>query len=363
MESPELSFTLVYVVFCLCFVFTPTEFHSAGLTIQNLFSSWLGSEDLGFVQYHVRRTTVTLLVHSALPIGYYMGMCVAAPDRNLGYVFQVSPAPDGWRAFLLLSLCVQVTSWMFIIYWSRHHWHNHPISRALEAHMHPSHSDWCSVAASINTEFRRIDKFATGAPGARVIVTDSWVLKVTTYHVYVALQSECHVTVTESRQHQLSPDSASPAQILTLRVDSINPAVKPFDIRLQSTEYGDLREKLHAPIRNAANVVIHQTISELFLETFRAQVELNQPYPLPTGQEVESCIGCMQVLACTKLVKLCHTDDCQQCFCRPMWCLSCLGRWFASRQDQQRPETWLSSTVPCPTCRARFCILDVCAVR
>ncbi|XP_040904936.1 E3 ubiquitin-protein ligase TM129 [Toxotes jaculatrix] len=366
MESPELSFTLAYIVFCLCFVFTPNEFRSAGLTIQNLFSSWLGSEDVGFVQYHVRRTSVTVLVHSVLPLGYYMGMCIAAPEKNLGYIHQVS---DSWRAFLVLSLCLQLASWTLVIYWSRHHWHNHPISRSLQAHVQPPHSSWGQVAANINTEFRRIDKFATGAPGARVIVTDTWVLKVTTYHVYMALQRDCHVTVTESRQHQLNPDSASPAQILTLRVESINPAVRPFDIRLNSTEYAELREKLRAPIRNSANVVIHQTISELFLETFRAQVDLNQPYRLPSGQELEPCIGCMQVPANTKLVRLCHTEgadnesDCQQCFCRPMWCLSCLGRWFASRQDQQRPETWLSSKVPCPTCRATFCILDVCVVR
>lgn len=144
--------------------------------------------------------------------------------------------------------------------------------------------------------------------------------QVTTYHIYMASQTDCHVTVTQSRQHQLSPDSASPIQFLTLRVNSINPAIRPFDIRyniyrrvfvclrisrrkpllshhpvcqvhlsaavfrLNSTEYAELREKLHAPIRNAANVVIHQTISELFLDTFRAQVDLNQPYTLPSGQ-------------------------------------------------------------------------------
>ncbi|XP_042349106.1 E3 ubiquitin-protein ligase TM129 isoform X1 [Plectropomus leopardus] len=365
MESPELTFTLAYLVFSLCFVFTPNEFRSAGLTVQNLFSSWLGSEDVGFIQYHVRRTSITVLVHSALPLGYYMGMSIAAPEKNLGYIHQVS---DSWRAFLLLSLCLQLASWTLVIYWSRHHWHNHPISRALQAHIQPPHSSWGSVASSVNTEFRRIDKFATGAPGARVIVTDSWVFKVTTYYIHMALQNECHVTVTESRQHQLSPDSPSPTQILTLRVDSINPAARPFDIRLNSTEYAELREKLHAPIRNSPNVVIHQTMSELFLETFRAQVELNQPYTPPSGQEMEPCIGCMQVPAGTKLVRLCHTEgaenesECQQCFCRPMWCLSCLCRWFASRQDQQRPETWLSSRVPCPTCRAKFCILDICVV-
>lgn len=85
---------------------------------------------------------------------------------------------SSWRVFLLLSLCLQLTSWTLVIYWARRHWHNHPISCVLQAHVQPPHLGWGSVAASVNTEFRRIDKFATGAPGARVIVTDSWVLKV-----------------------------------------------------------------------------------------------------------------------------------------------------------------------------------------
>ena len=69
MDSPELSFTLFYVVLALCFVFTPTEFRAAGITVQRVFAAWLGSEHAGFVQYHVRRTSVTALVHSALPLG------------------------------------------------------------------------------------------------------------------------------------------------------------------------------------------------------------------------------------------------------------------------------------------------------
>lgn len=60
-------------------------------------------------------------------------------------------------------------------------------------------------------------------------------------------------------------------------------------LRLNSAEYAELREKLHAPIRNSANVVIHQTISELFLETFRVQVELNGLYTLPSGQVQYYC--------------------------------------------------------------------------
>lgn len=54
--------------------------------------------------------------------------------------------------------------------------------------------------------------------------------------------------------------------------------------RLNSTEYGELREKLRAPISNAANVVIHQSLSDLFLETFTSLVEINQTYHVPSTQ-------------------------------------------------------------------------------
>lgn len=69
MESPAVTFTLAYVVFSVCFVFPPDEVRSAGLTVQSLLAAWLGSEDAAFVQYHLRRSTGTLLAHSLLPLG------------------------------------------------------------------------------------------------------------------------------------------------------------------------------------------------------------------------------------------------------------------------------------------------------
>ncbi|KAG3277066.1 E3 ubiquitin-protein ligase TM129 [Ictidomys tridecemlineatus] len=362
MDSPEVTFTLAYLVFAVCFVFTPNEFHSAGLTVQNLLSGWLGSEDAAFVSYHLRRTAATLLCHSLLPLGYYVGMCCAASEKRL---YSPSHAPEAWQLFLLLAVTLPSVASILIYYWSQDQWTCHPLARTLALYALPQ-SGWQAVAASINTEFRRIDKFATGVPGARVIVTDTWVMKVTTYRVHVAQQQDVHLTVTESRQHELSPDSNLPVQLLTICVVSASPSVQPFDIRLNSTEYGELCEKLRAPIRSAANVVIHQSLGDLFLETFASLVEVNPAYSVPSSQELEACIGCMQTRASVKLVKTCQepaVGECQQCYCRPMWCLTCMGKWFASRQDPQRPDTWLASRVPCPTCRARFCILDVCTVR
>ncbi|XP_069779857.1 E3 ubiquitin-protein ligase TM129 [Narcine bancroftii] len=359
MMAPEAVFTLLYVVVAFCFVLTPTEFRSAGLTVQDLLSEQLGSEQLGFVHYHLRRTAATLAVHSVLPLGYYAGMCFASSDEK--YYFLVS---KGWIIYLVIAVLFPAIVSIVVWYWSLNHWGNHPIARSLAYYALPQ-SSWRAVASSVNMEFRRIDKFASGAPGARVIVTDTWVMKVTTYHVHIAQQQDIHLTLTESRQHELCPDLNTPVQFLTIRVGTINPHITPFDIRLNSTEYGELREKLHTPIRNAHNVVIHQSLSDMFLDTFKIQVELNQRYHLSGNQEMEPCIGCMQTTANIKLVKVCmdpNEGECQQCYCRPMWCLICMGKWFASRQDQQHPETWLSNLVPCPTCRSKFCILDIAIV-
>nr|XP_033807079.1 E3 ubiquitin-protein ligase TM129 isoform X4 [Geotrypetes seraphini] len=226
MESPEATFTLAYVLFAVCFVFTPNEFRSAGLTVQSLFSAWLGTEDAAFLQYHIRRSTATILAHSLLPLGYYLGMCFAAAEKQLYYIHN---ATDGWKIFFVLALLLPTVTGLLAYYWSWNGWANHPLARTLSHHVLPQ-SSWRAVASSINTEFRRIDKFATGAPGARVIVTDTWVMKVSTYNVYIAQQQDIHLTVTASQQHEMSPDLNTPVQFITIRVASVNPHVKSFDI-------------------------------------------------------------------------------------------------------------------------------------
>ena len=67
--SVYVFYTLVYCFFSLCFIAPPAEFVNAGLTIQALFSSYLGSEDVTFVQYHIKRTAFTAAFHSLLPLG------------------------------------------------------------------------------------------------------------------------------------------------------------------------------------------------------------------------------------------------------------------------------------------------------
>jgi len=69
--SPAVAFSLFYWLVAFCFIASPTEFQSAGITIQNLFASWLGSETTSFVDYHIRRTATTIIFHASLPLGKY----------------------------------------------------------------------------------------------------------------------------------------------------------------------------------------------------------------------------------------------------------------------------------------------------
>ena len=51
--------------------------------------------------------------------------------------------------------------------------------------------------------------------------------------------------------------------------------------RLNATEYSDLKEKLHSPIRMARDVVIKQSLSDRFLDAFKKQVDENDVFVKP----------------------------------------------------------------------------------
>lgn len=68
-NSSVAVYTLFYLAITLCFVFKTKEFISAGLTVEHFFEKLLGNEFDNFVFYNIRRTSLTLIVHSFLPFG------------------------------------------------------------------------------------------------------------------------------------------------------------------------------------------------------------------------------------------------------------------------------------------------------
>ncbi|CAD5113916.1 DgyrCDS3075 [Dimorphilus gyrociliatus] len=357
MSSYDMVFTIVFCLISFCIIAPPEEFVAAGLTIQNILDRFLGSETINFINYHMKRISITLVCHSSVPLIYYLMMAWINPFKLLHKPWEMHLY---WKIYLMFSLSLLILVLILVRYWHSNEFENHPVAKKLR--FLSETRDWKSVASSVNVEFRRIDKFTCGPriPGRRVIVTDSWVMKTSTYNLDIAHQNDINLTLTESQIHSMGIDSLRELQLLIIDVKPSNSNLKSFKLHLKSTDYKDLNDKLQKPVRMTQNVVIHQTISDRFLSTFRQEILSHDKYEVPNNIEVDQCLGCMRSRANIKILKACDdADNCAQCFCRPMWCLDCMGKWWASRQDQSRTDTWLSSKCPCPTCRAPCCILDI----
>ena len=83
MISEVLFVTVVYWMFGLIVLFPPSEAAAAGLTIDTLLDQWLGSESITFIQYHMRRTAVTCIVHTLLVPGGWLGGIAWREDVRL----------------------------------------------------------------------------------------------------------------------------------------------------------------------------------------------------------------------------------------------------------------------------------------
>ncbi len=72
-EAPSATvFTIFYAVFCAGFLLQFREFVGVGLSTENLLSSLIAcSEEVTLIEFHLRKTAFTLVVHSLLPLGNY----------------------------------------------------------------------------------------------------------------------------------------------------------------------------------------------------------------------------------------------------------------------------------------------------
>ncbi|KAM3726516.1 E3 ubiquitin-protein ligase [Dirofilaria immitis] len=370
-ESQELLFhTILHLLFTLCIVYPPVEFQRAGITIQTLFSRYLGVEQDDFVGYHLRRSVLTRFIHFCSPLFYFIYLSMVlretiftlTPQTILQFGAYASVATAGVAAFIMLC-----------------HWRNrfdeHPTVHCLKRYLGNDESSWYEVAESINAEYRNIlDTLSISLTGIdRVVMTSSWILNITNYTLTCAQVSDVSLEAIRADEHPISHhmQSGGSAQFISICIKSTTQRFEPFVIRVRAESFRDLRNKLDKPIALAREVVLKQSLNERFVEAFTQQIGLNPRYDYGEPERLEPCLGCSSELSNVKLWKRCLNDvqddmdaeasrpRCEQCYCRPMWCDTCMGLIFASKQDPHRPELWMPGKAQCPTCRATFCVLDV----
>ncbi|XP_034232794.1 transmembrane protein 129 [Thrips palmi] len=367
MTHPCVFFTIFYVVLTLCVIFPTPEFKSAGLTVETIFSKWLGNEHELFIQYQIRRTTMNMFLHSMVPFGYVLGLeyvrAYSYADNEYQFLATWSLS---WIIYVVFATLIPLSVCAQFYLWFHDGLKDHPIAQKVAVYRNRNlGGSWLTVASDINLEYRRVDKIIIQSSSVvRVVATDNWVIKISPYTLDIAHQSDSALILSSADVHQWSPHINDNVQFVNIEVKPTRQHATPFKIRLNALDLKDLQNKISRPITILENVRVRRSLIDRFLETFIDEVTRNPVYS--TNEELDSCIGCMQVPANVKLRKLCmddpgHRENCTNCLCRPMWCVNCMGRWFASRQEKE-PSTWLSSKCSCPLCRSRFCILDVSAV-
>ncbi|XP_022918605.1 E3 ubiquitin-protein ligase TM129 [Onthophagus taurus] len=361
----DIFYTILYLILSVCIIYPPSEFISAGVTIPNLFSFLLGSEHTQFIHYHIKRSCITLLVYSFIPLGYFLGYLAFVSDNKL---YQVWVLGNSYikQGIFAIAVILPLMAVYQLLNWCRNNYEDHPITKNIKKFLNNNNNDWNTVASDINSEYRSIDKIAIQTNSiCRIIATENWVMKITPLTIYLIHQSDASLVVNRCETHYMSQDSRDEVQYINIEVTSRRNNIDPFTIRLNSTDFQDLQDRISRSIDILPDVQFKKTTIEKFLEVFNENIDKNPKYY--TQEVSDQCIGCMQRTTYVKLLKQCQNDEgnqnnCTNCYCRPMWCKDCMGRWFASRQKDEERHKWLSLKCTCPMCRAKFCILDVCVV-
>lgn len=167
MDESELLFNLFYLLLCMCIIYPPEEFQRLGLTVEQLFSRWLGEEYLNFVLYHKRRTSLNLFVHSCLPALYFLihrfkfSVFMEPELEKESELDPDFPMPQEAVAFKTLTWKVAQRSSLMVILvvpalifnWYQQDWKRHPISQTLLKFSNVS--EITDITSDIGNEFRR----------------------------------------------------------------------------------------------------------------------------------------------------------------------------------------------------------------
>ncbi|KAG4080150.1 hypothetical protein HA402_008221 [Bradysia odoriphaga] len=370
MNESEVIYNLLFALITYCIIYPPLEFIEIGLTVDKLLKNLLGNEELEFIQYHQRRCAITLVVHCFIPFTYtalyflnFDNVWVDDEDNPIKYMM--------WNSFFTTSLAMPLVGLCVAFYWCINDCSNHPITKTLRKYCN-NDNNWHSVATSVNDEYRRDTKNISRTSSiATVIATENWILKCTPYRLHIAHQSDTALIAVKSDTHPIAQDTSDFVQYVNILVKPTRTGVKEFSIRINALDFKHLQDRIDRPITILAGVNFNRSVIDRFIEVFRAQIALNPVYR--TEQISDVCFACMLVEPNIKIQKQCldvdengvvvpNSSSCENCYCTPMWCVDCMAKWFASRQNQHEKEVWLQQKCTCPMCRAPFCILDVCFV-
>lgn len=219
-----------------------------GFTIENVFEKYLGSEQILFIQYHINRSCLMLMIHSIVPVVYFMSYYL-----YFGFKFPKNCYVQYfWYLLIVLAVLLPICSLLLIYYYKQNNWKNHPIAKILSKHSNTpfDQNSWTAVAAQINSEYRRNDKLEKRFSSiTKIIVTESWIIKTCLYFVNFAHQSDSALIAVDSDSHNISiQDTNDSAQFVNIQVKPTRNGARSFRIRINSLDFKELQDRINRPI-------------------------------------------------------------------------------------------------------------------
>ena len=133
---------------------------------------------------------------------------------------------------------------------------------------------WTNIALSF-----RIDKICIKTNAVtEVIVTENWIMKVLPLMVHFAHLSDASLVVNNTFSHALSLYSTEEVQYINIKVQSRRNGVQPFNLRLNSSDFKDLQDKVVRDIEILPNINFHVSIVDKFVHVFKEAVRENPRY-------------------------------------------------------------------------------------
>jgi hypothetical protein len=237
-EAPAtILFSLFYFLFTMGFIFQFREFSAVGLSPENLLSRILHSEELQFLQFHITKSSGTLVLHASMPAVYIVGYSyfttyIDGNHLSIGAFLAFWPSV---QILLTLSLVFPIAVVALVNFWKVDNNAAHPFVKKFRPYLSPTRPLWSDVAKDINTEFRRIDKFLIRPnPVEKVVVTDNWIVLVGQWpwRFHLAHQTDVELGLAGSEHHQISTDGqAGGTQYLTISVKNARSGAQSFQFR------------------------------------------------------------------------------------------------------------------------------------
>lgn len=183
-----------------------------------------------------------------------------------------------WKIYVTSAFILPITAACLLYLWFKDNWKEHPIAKNL-GKFRNNNSDWKTVAASINDEYRRIDKICIQAnPISKVIATENWIMKVTATYIHIAHQSDASLIVCHSDTHDISPDASGETQFINIKVSSTQQRFEPFFIRINSAHFRTLQDRVARMITISPNVKFHKSLMDKFTDAFKEAIQDNPRY-------------------------------------------------------------------------------------